>query len=294
MKITNINNLPAPLVAAVSKQREPSLNSISVTTLINPPQIRLLTLKYWSEIEEDASDRLWATMGSLMHTLLDQHAGIDGHQSERTLETMVEGVKVVGTFDLFREDGLISDYKFVSVWTTMNGIKPEWVSQLNLYAELLRRAGEKVEALQIVAIYRDWSKNKANDYNYPQSQVQIFSVPLWQQELAASFLEERVRFHVAAQNGESSECSPEERWERPHKYALMKEGRKSAVKLYDNKQEALAAISGKDHYVQMRLGAQVRCESYCAVSAFCPQFARIREIEQVSTLADVQRAPLSS
>lgn len=278
MRITNENNLPAPLVAAVSRMRRPEPDSISVTTLIGPPQIRMLTLGHWEELVEDASDRIWATMGSLMHTLLESYAGTTGHQAERTLETLVEGVKVTGTFDLFHEDGLISDYKFVSVWTTVGGIKPEWVSQLNCYAELLRRAGSKVEGLQIVAIYRDWSKNKAHDHGYPKSQVQIFSVPLWPSERTTAFMTERVRIHLAAQGGEVAECSAEERWARPTKYALMREGRKSALKLFDTPPTIEAA---QPHlYIEERPGASVRCESYCAVARFCPQFARLKGDQQ--------------
>lgn len=275
MKITNKDNLPAPLLAAVSTTRAPLPDSISVTQLINPPQIRLLTLKHWDEIEEDASDRIWATVGTLMHQLLASHAG-DGHQAERTLETTVEGITVTGTFDLFNKDGVVSDYKFVSVWTTMNGIKEEWVNQLNLYAELLRRSGETVNALQIVCMYRDWSKNKAHDHGYPQSQVRIYEVPLWSSDKASGYLRERVLLHITAQAGADRGCSPEERWLRPGKYALMKEGRKSAVKLFDDRSEALAAITSKELSVHPRPGANVRCESYCAVAPFCPQFAKLK------------------
>lgn len=276
MRITNTNNLPAPLLAAVSKTRVPQPDTISVTQLIGPPQIRLLTLKHWDEIEEDASDRIWATVGTLMHQLLASHAPTDGHQAERTLQTTVDGFTVTGTFDLLNQKGVVSDYKFVSVWTTMNGIKEEWINQLNLYAELLRRSGEKVEALQIVALYRDWSKNKALEHNYPKSQVRIYEVPLWSSEKASAYLTERVRLHAAAQAGEPTGCSPDERWYRPGKYALMKDGRKSAVKLFDDRSEALAAIISKDLSVHPRPGSNVRCESYCSVARFCPQFAALK------------------
>ncbi|MDQ3802297.1 MAG: hypothetical protein M3416_00340 [Acidobacteriota bacterium] len=115
MRITNDLNLPAPLIAAVSKTRPPVAGRISVTELINPPQIRALTIKHWREITEDASERLWAAVGSLMHQLLESHADLPRHQAERTLNTVVEGVTVTGTFDLFYEDGVLTDYKFVSV-----------------------------------------------------------------------------------------------------------------------------------------------------------------------------------
>lgn len=275
MQITNLTRLPEPLVSAVSRKREPRRGQISVTELINPPQMRALTLKHWAELTEDASDRIWATMGQLMHKLLEEHGReSEDHLIEHNLSSEVEGVTVTGTFDLYRRDGVLTDYKFVSVWTTIDGVKREWEQQLNLYAELLRRDGYPVNRLEIVAIYRDWSKMRALDSSYPKSQVSVFEVPLWPRQEATNFLEERVRLHKQAEEGESIECSAEERWERRTKYAMMKRGRKSAIKLFDTHEEAVAAIHQSDHYVEIRPGASTRCESYCAVSAFCSQRGR--------------------
>lgn len=276
MQITNLTRLPEPLVNAVSQKREPRRGIISVTELISPPQMRALTLKHWTELTEDASDRIWATMGQLMHKLLEEHGRETGeHLIEHTLTSEVEGLTVTGTLDLYRSDGgVLTDYKFVSVWTTIDGVKREWEQQLNLYAELLRRHGHPVNRLEIVAIYRDWSKMRAQDSSYPRSQVSVFDVPLWSEADAAKFLEERVRLHKQAEEGSFIECTAEERWERRTKYALMKRGRKSALKLFDTHEEAEAAVSQSDQYVEMRPGASTRCEFYCAVSAFCPQRAR--------------------
>jgi hypothetical protein len=275
MRITNDLNLPAPLIAAVSKTRQPVACQISVTELISPPQIRALTIKHWDEITEDASDRLWAAVGSLMHQMLESHADIPRHQAERTLSTVVEGVNVTGTFDLYYEDGVLTDYKFVSVWTTMNGVKEEWQQQLNLYAHLLRLTGARVETLQIVAIYRDWSKSKAFDSNYPSTQAQTFVVPLWSHDTAEDFLLERVRLHKKAEAGEALPCTPEERWERPTRFAVMKQGQKRAVRVFDTREEAENNVTKAGLYVEERPGTSVRCESYCRVASFCPQYARI-------------------
>jgi hypothetical protein len=277
MRITNELNLPAPLIAAVSKTRQPVSGQISVTELISPPQIRALTIKHWDEITEDASERLWAAVGSLMHQMLESHADIPRHQAERTLSTIVEGVNVTGTFDLYYEDGVLTDYKFVSVWTTMNGVKEEWQQQLNLYAHLLSLTGARVESLQVVAIYRDWSKSKVFDSNYPSTQVQTFTVPLWSNEVTESFLLERVRLHLKAEAGEVLPCTPEERWERPTRYAVMKRGQKRAVRLYDTREEAVGNATKVGLYVEERPGLNVRCESYCRVSSFCPQYASMKE-----------------
>jgi hypothetical protein len=110
--------------------------------------------------------------------------------------------------------------------------------------------------------------------------VQIFDVPLWPSERATAFLTDRVRLHIHGSETGVVECSDEERWARSTKYALMKEGRKSALKLYDNMSEAMAAQNSKDTYVEERPGLQVRCESYCAVSSFCPQFARLKQTQE--------------
>lgn len=276
MRITNVHNLPAPLVAAVSKTRRPVLGRISVTELISPPQIRALSITHWDELTEDASERIWAAVGSLMHQLLESHAAIPQHQAERTLSTTVEGVTVTGTFDIYYEEGILSDYKFVSVYTTMRGVKDEWQQQLNLYAHFLRLSGQPVHTIQIIAIYRDWSQGKANEANYPSSQVETFQVALWTYEDAACFLKERVRLHVAAESGAIPECKPEERWERPTRFALMKENQKRAVRVYDSRGDAESNITKAGHYVEERPGASVRCEGYCRVSAFCPQYAKLK------------------
>ena len=289
MRITNLTKLPEPLVSAVSQKREPRRGQISVTELISPPQMRALTLKHWAELTEDASDRIWATMGQLMHKLLEEHGrDSESHLIEHTLASEVEGLTVTGTFDLYHREGVLTDYKFVSVWTTIDGVKREWEQQLNLYAELLRRHEYPVKRLQLVAIYRDWSKSRAQDSGYPKSQVSVFEVPLWSAEEAATFLEERVRLHKRAEEGEFIECTPEERWERPTKYALMKRGRKSAIRLFDSHEEAIAAASHSSQYVETRPGTSIRCDSYCAVSAFCRQRMLASQLSHNSAPAETE------
>jgi len=282
MRITNEINLPAPLIAAVSKTRQPVLGQISVTELISPPQLRALTIKHWDEITEDASERLWVAVGSLMHQMLENHADIPRHQAERTLSTVVEGVNVTGTFDLYYEDGVLTDYKFISVWTTMNGVKEEWEQQLNLYAHLLKLTGVRVETLQVVAIYRDWTKSKSFDSNYLSTQVQTFTVPLWSSEVTENFLLERVLLHKRAEAGEVPHCTPEERWDRPTRFAVMKHGQKRAVRVYDTREETERNVTKAGLYVEERRGLSVRCESYCRVSSFCPQYASMSEDQSAS------------
>jgi hypothetical protein len=275
MQITNYQHLPEPLVSAV-KVWEPERDKIGVTTLCGPPMIRALKLKHWDELSEDAADRIWATMGSLMHKLLEGHVE-EGALAEGKLETQWNGYIVRGIFDHFTfVDGTLTDYKFVSIYTAKDGIKPEWEQQLNVYAELMRQNGYDINKLAIVAIYRDWQKSKAQEGGYPSKAVQTFYVPLWAPERARAYVEQRLQVHARADAGDVDECTPSERWERPTRHALMKKGNKRAVRLYSTRDEAMAAIKEPNHYVELRQGSNVRCESYCVVSQFCPTWERLR------------------
>ena len=67
------------------------------------------------------------------------------------------------------------------------------------------------------------------------------------------------------------ECTAEERWQKKDVYAVRKEGRKSAVKLFETQKEAEEKITelGKDHYLEIRKGESMKCKNYCLCSKFC-------------------------
>jgi hypothetical protein len=290
MKITNVNRLPEPLVRAVSRHAHtPKPNHISVTALALPPQLRALSIKHDAELQEDAADRIWALLGTLLHAALESHAqGLKNFLTEEELKTEVLGWEVVGHYDaseMLYDGELLTDYKLTSVWNVKDGIKSEWEQQLNSYAELIRRAGRTVKGLQIVAIGRDWSKSKAKyDPTYPQQQVKVFEVPLWPQEQASRFIWERVVLHQWAAKGKWDECTPEERWVKDTKWAVMKKGVKKAIRLYSEEAPAMMhADTDPMYFVQYRQGESVRCESYCSCSIICPQFKRIQDAKTAAT-----------
>lgn len=294
MQITNNHNLPAPLVRAVSRHpRDRQPDTISVSELIQPIQLRALTLRHHAQLSEDASDRIWALLGDLLHYALEKNAkGLPNVITEQELSIEVFGWKVIGHYDLSEsstdndlssmvlDEETLTDYKLTSVWSVKNGLKPEWVAQLNVYAHLIRSTGRKIAKAQAVAIGRDWSKRKAMwEHDYPKHQVKVMDVDLWTPQQAQTYIEYRVKLHQQAERGTWPDCTPEERWSKPTKYALMKKGRKKAIKLYNVEAEALQAATEKEHFVELRPGEETRCESYCAVSKNCPQFARIRGLQ---------------
>lgn len=281
MKLTNELGLPQPIVDAV---RNDSYSrggaSISVTGLLRPPRISALEVLHQDALEEDASDRIWALFGQALHTVLER-AEKDGI-AERRLSVEVEGWKVSGQMDRY-EDGLLQDYKFVTVYKFKDGEVPEeYEQQLNVYAEILRQNGHPVTKLQVVGILRDWSKLKAKqDESLPQRGVVVRTVELWPQEKAQAFLRNRVILHQQARVTLPL-CSAEDRWAKAPTFALMKNGGKRAMKLYDNEADARqhASTDPKLLRVDVRPGESVRCAAYCPVAQFCTQYQQEQPASQ--------------
>lgn len=285
MMFTNTRNLPEPVVKALSADSYNSgeVNS-SVTTLIDSPQIKILTRKHKDDIKIDVSERVWSVLGTAVHNIFEDHAS-GNYLSEERLFTEVNGWKISGAIDIQRkeDDGTVTilDYKCTSVWSIIFG-KASWAQQLNMYAYLVRKCkGMDVSALQIVAVLRDWKQSEAHKHDYPDSPIMVVDVPLWPTSQQDEYVEERVRVHQQAEYdylnaNPIQKCSEEERWARPSKYAVMKKGRKRALKLHDDERDAHghADALGTGHSVEFRKGVSTRCEKYCAVAMFCPQFQK--------------------
>lgn len=271
MKLTNKANLPEPIVNAVMNDGYSNGGAgYSVTTLLKPPRVVALERKHAEEITEDVSDRIWSLLGQVVHGILERadKSGV----AERRLSMEVGGVTVSGQMDRW-VDGCLQDYKLTSVWKLVKGDLDEWEQQLNLYAVLLRHHGHVINKLEIVAILRDWSKRDAEkDPAYPQAQVVNVAINLWPAERAEAFLRQRVEMHEAATK-ELPLCSARDRWASDPVYAVMKEGRKTAVKLYATQAEADAHVGfDKSLKVVCRPGEDRRCRDYCRVNKFCSQY----------------------
>lgn len=279
MKYTNKLNLPQPLVDAVKNDGYTRGDAdISVTELMDPPQMRWLKRKHEDEITEDVADRLYSLYGQIIHGILERAES--KAIAERRLSIQVNGWKLGGGMDRFLvQEGLLQDYKFTTAYKVKKEEAPEeWVKQLNVYAEILRQNGEEVKKLEIVAILRDWSKLEARrDENYPQQQVAILELPLIESQEVLSFIKERVALHQeASKSGIFPPCTKEERWAKDDVYAIMKEDQKRAVRLCASEEAAQLLLKdlNSKHYVEKRQGESVRCEAYCSVREFCDQYKK--------------------
>lgn len=287
MNITNRFNLPVTLLNAVKDDEYDRGDSVlSVTQLISSPRIVLLQDLNADNLTADVVDRVPALLGTAVHKIIEKGSkDIPNHIVEERLFAEILGWKISGAVDLQIDNGdgtwEINDYKVTSVYSVMDE-KIEWIQQLNSYAFLAMQAhGRSVTRLRIIAILRDWQRKQAEmKPDYPQSQVLAVDIPLWTDEQQSDFVHTRVALHQEAKKmvdsgGAVPYCTDQERWLRGETWAVMKEGRKSAVKLYGNEEDSINYSSGlgDGHYVEHRPGTPVRCAgNYCMVAQWCRQY----------------------
>jgi hypothetical protein len=302
MQITNLQNLPQAIVSAITNDPYRQKGDITATSLILPPRIFQLRRRHDHEITEDASDRIWALLGQVCHKILER-ADNHGAFNEERIETKVKGWTLTGQSDLYvthepeidpktgdpltdldgniiykQIDPKIQDYKFVKV-SAAKFEHREWEEQLNILAYLWRSQDFEVKKLEIVTIYRDWSKMEAmRSTNYPPP-VQVHPVKMWKEWDASEFVRKRVSLHQIASKLSDETlpfCLPDEQWRRDGSWAVMKPKRTSAVKLLPTEKLAWEYIDTlkdrRQHYVMHRPAQAIRCEHFCNVKQFCNQY----------------------
>lgn len=283
MRYTNKFNLPKPIAKAVLAtlgEYSKGKADISVTELWKPPQIRALMQQFGETLEQDISDNIWSVLGSLAHAMLEKAGmNLSGRITEQRIFVEHKGKTISGKPDTIAIDGwILEDYKLLPVYSVMKGSKDdEWEKQLNTYAWMLRRLEKPVEikALRVWAIFRDWTKSEAaRNPSYPQRHCMPIDVPLVDDARMTALIDEQLATHF---DRPPRPCTPDEMWEKPQVFAIMKPGKDRAVKLMSSAAEAelWIAQNGKPRenlYVDPRPTKRTRCESYCAVAPVCPQF----------------------
>ena len=285
MKYTNKYNIPNEIIRSLENDSYSDGGAdFSATGLLQPPQIRMLKKIYEPEITTDVSDRIWILLGQSVHNILER-ANESNTESltEQRMFVDIDRYKISGQADSIAiEDKILKDYKVTSVWSVISALKdgkPEWEQQLNIYAYLYKQTFKQdVSALNIIAIMRDWNKSgMLRNKDYPKCSVAVIPIPLWSEEEQLDFIRERIDKHTDAEViwdalGELPKCTPEERWAKPDTYAVMKKGRKSALRLLPTEEQAKEYIGDQNLSIEFRKGVSTRCEGYCEVSQFCNQY----------------------
>jgi len=291
-KITNKFNLPQVIVnAVVNDPYDSSGSDISTTQLIKPPRIRILQKNNIDLIEEDVSDRIFALVGQNTHHIIERACTKDDI-AEKRLFYKVNNWTLSGQLDLLTNNNELIDFKVTSVWTAMDALKSEkseWEQQLNILDFLCHhnatelKVGEKQlkpTTLNILAILRDWSKLKSyQSQDYPKQQVVMIPIRKWSLQEQREFVFSRIQLHQSAERMDNTPvCTPKERWQKKDTYRILKDGRKTALRVLDNEKQVAQYLKEKDLtnkkgiQVVLAKGEETRCLHYCNVNQFCNYF----------------------
>ena len=99
---------------------------------------------------------------------------------------------------------------------------------------------------------------------------------LWPEWRCQQFFVDEVSRHRHADTMSDDDlpiCTPHQRWQRGGQFAVMKKGRKKAVRLLDTQEQADIMVErGGGDFVEQRPIEYVRCERYCNVNRWCRFF----------------------
>lgn len=277
MPVTNKLDLPEPFVEAATQSHTYTPKRYSVTSLLKGTRETVLTRRHADEIETDAADSVWLIFGKAVHSILENSTETPSQIKENFITAdMDDGYTLSGVFDLYDDaTGTVTDYKTA---VTMKWLKKEFDDyrmQTLIYCWILRKIGFNAHRGEIVMLLKDHSKSKAKlEADYPKHPVQKVSFDFTEHDFTSihDWLVEKFAEIKRCEKLDDSElpvCSEEQRWHRPDTYAVMKKGRKRALKLYSDETEALEHAIAVGGYVEFRPGSDQKCESYCSCKDFC-------------------------
>jgi hypothetical protein len=300
MRIVNDMGMPDHAFQAFKKLQgrlePPTLDYIGVTTLMGAPLPRYLNARYWHQLEVKASETMNAIQGQLGHLLFDKVETTT--ISKIPLQVEHDGFTIKGEADYY--DPILftlGDNKFKQV----NSVTAQRISkddslerQLNIYCWMARKMGYDVRHLQGDIYINGWTVYKSyGDSAYPKAPYLKIPIPIWEEAFTTQYLSERLKLHdtravqilrahgtANAVSGPVADaldeamleipvCTDEERFAQPTKYAVMKEGMKRAVKLFDDKIDAEYFAQAPKLSVVERKGGYMKCLHYCGVRNFC-------------------------
>ena len=290
MKFTNDQQLPSALHQFLSwndYNMGGERFDVSCTKLIDSPQIAQYWREFGREVSEDSATRLYSAMGSGIHSRFEAaNASNAGVMLEKrflgTFPHPLEGqdpVVVSGQIDVYEfATKTLADLKTVSAWKLVNKDIKSWTQQLNICALLMQMNGFEVENLQIYALVRDWTKMRAGEKGYPNSNIQVVDIPLWSKAEQEDFVAERLNLHM----GDVERiCTDSERWAKPASFAVKQSGRKRALRVLPSREKAESWMQsqGKGDSIENRPATYVRCEGYCPFGKMgvCTQYNATQE-----------------
>lgn len=289
MKYTNELNLPQPFVDAVKRTYTYKPNRYSVTAILGDSCEALLKRRHQDDAVVEVAQSVWAVFGSAVHKILEESKETDSQLKENWLSVQVGEYELSGIFDLYDADTkTVTDWKTASIWRVKFGDFEDWRRQTLIYCWMLRQNGFDAENGEIVAMLKDHSKRDARlkaSEGYPPHPVYVKrwhfceNEFVWAEKYVNNWFE-MVRVQERLEDRYLTPCSEKARWHKDDKWAVKKKGRKTAIRVYDNKGDAYQRAAGENRqagkddlfYVEHREGEDTKCQSYCSVAQWCPYY----------------------
>ena len=277
MILTNHLHLPEQIENAVRSDDYNNNGTYSATTLLKDPKEIILTQRHDNEIVRDVSEQIYALLGTSVHYILEKNQEGDTQFKEERLYCQFGDDIVSGKFDLYdMKEERVYDFKTTSVFTYIMNDTAKYRFQLLVYGMLLRKNGFPCKCGRIVQIFRDWSRTKAKfDKSYPQMPVNTIDFKFTEkdfEEIEADIQRrlDNINKYKDIPDDEIPICSKENRWATDDKFAVMKHGRKSALRLLNSREEAEFWMQhNKGDYIEERPAESRKCMDYCACCEFC-------------------------
>ncbi len=277
MILTNHLNLPEQIVNAVKKDDYNNNGTYSATTLLKDPKEIILFNRHKDEITEDVSEHVYSLLGTSVHYILEKAEEGENQFKEERLYYKFGDDTISGKFDFYdMEEEMLGDYKVTTVYKYLLGDNEHYRFQLLTYAYLLRKNGFPCKGGRIYQIFRDWQRSKAKfDKSYPQKPVNVITFRFYDKDFA--YIENEIQQRLANihkyedfADDEIPICSKENRWATDDKFAVMKKGRKSAMRVLNSKEEAEEWMKNNGgEFIQERPAESRKCVDYCSCCEFC-------------------------
>jgi len=286
MKYTNKRNFPDFVVEWLEHDEyDYDENTLSATTLMQPPRAYALKKQNWDRLEMDVEDLIASRYGTAIHDSVEK-VNLTGCKQEERLKKAVKNKIISGKFDILKEVSdkrwQLIDVKSTSVWTQIYGSRDEdYKKQLSIYRWLAIQNNYTVlQTAKIWMIFTDWSQRKAKeDPNYPQTRIVVKEVELWGDEETLKYIGKRMDLlekTTTQEQNDMPKCTDEELWTSGETWAVQKKDAKRAFKVHKAMIEAKTQLEtlSEEYEIIHRPGKVARCR-YCTARKFCNQYQEL-------------------
>lgn len=282
---TNKHNLPDRVLRILGHWYKPLPDRISTTRLIDEPLPYTIAMKYWNTFSRDYSDMLNTIWGISLHDKIEKETP-DDESAEEKIVVKIDGVEIVCKSDN-KEGSILRDTKTMKVYPLVNKSiwkkkLAEFACQTNVYAWAWWKKGVEITDIHLDVYMRDWNlRDSLINKEYPKCPFVEVPVKLWTHAQQEQYVRDQIELHTM---GAWTECSPEAKWQKPTRYAIMKKGQKKAVAasipktrepilteamVYKIAETKNITIDNNNYYIRKTDGECTRCAFFCPVRSIC-------------------------